>query len=313
MANIAPDSQLDLILHRRKQLRQRRRLKFLQASWRTLVVSGLAFGLVWAASQPEWFIRRPSQVSIKGNQLLSTQVIQSLLPLTYPQSLIRLQPELIAATLEANAPINQTIVTRQLFPPRLTIQVQERYPVAIAACKSCLLVQDSQKPLVLKQGPADLWLLDSQGIALPLESYPSLQQSGKLPQLNILGFFSQPSSSDSAAPQATSWQSQATTVAIDKQKQSQWQSLYRALSQSPVKVFSIDWRDKSNLILKTELGIVHLGPYSARFINQLNALDQMRKLPKYLNANQVAYIDLENPEHPLLQMRAPGKLQHLEK
>ena len=91
-------------------------------------------------------------------------------------------------------------------------------------------------------------------------------------------------------------------VGYQEQKRSQWAELYQAVSQSPVKVTEIDWRDPSNLILKTELGIFHFGSYSSRFAEQIQAMDQLRKLPEKLNPKQVAFIDLQNPDAPSIQM-----------
>ncbi len=316
MANVTSDSQLDPILQRRRQLRHQRRLKFLQASWRTFAVSGLAGGLVWAAYLPEWVIHQPTQISIKGNQLLSTQAIQSLLPLSYPQNLIRLQPESIAKALESKAPIDKVTVTRRLFPPSLTVAVQERYPVAVVPCPEnnrCITSETASLPSKRRTD----WLLDSHGIIMPLENYPSLQDFAKLPKLTVLGMIQvntrDPESSNTllsqqeSATQVSTPQSERDSIVVDKQKQSQWPPLYQAIRHSPVKIFEIDWRDATNLILKTELGMIHLGPYSSKFADQLNALDQMQKLSKYLSSNQVEYINLENPEHPLLQLKNTSK------
>jgi cell division protein FtsQ len=78
--------------------------------------------------------------------------------------------------------------------------------------------------------------------------------------------------------------------------------VYKAVSRSPVKVFEIDWQNPANLILKTELGKVHFGPYSSRFTEQLSILDRMRELPTHISPSQIAYIDLKNPEFPAIQM-----------
>lgn len=325
MANAALDPQLDPVLHRRKQLRYQRRLKFLQASWRTFAISGLAGGLIWAAHLPEWVIHRPSQVSIKGNQLLSTQAIQSLLPLAYPQNLIRLRPEAIAKVLESKAPIDKVTITRRLFPPSLTVAVQERYPVAVIPCPDnhyCstgnLRASAAKTTASPPASRSAVWLLDSRGTIMPLENYPSLQDAAKRPKLTVLGVLqagtrdpdvsNAPASQRGSTTQISMLQPKQASIVVDKQKQPQWPPLYQAVRRSPVKISQIDWQDSSNLILKTELGIVHLGPYSSKFTDQLQALDQMRKLSKYLSSNQVRYINLENPEHPIIQLKNIPKL-----
>ncbi|HBB35354.1 MAG TPA: cell division protein FtsQ [Cyanobacteria bacterium UBA8803] len=268
MANIASVSQKQLT-NRRQQLRRARRIKFVQAIWRSLLVGGIAGSLVWAITLPDWVIRKPEQIIIKGNQLLSTGAIRSLLPLSYPQSLLRVEPQTIANALESQAPIADATVTRQLIPPQLTIQVQERKPVAIAQP----IVPAKDKTA---QSAAEIGLLDEQGVLMPQSSYQSLQENVELPTLKVIG--------------------------STQQYLPYWSSVYRAVSGSPVKISEIDWRNPGNVILKTELGTVHLGSYSSRFAEQLRVLDRMRELPTHIQKSQIAYIDLKNPDVPVIQM-----------
>jgi cell division protein FtsQ len=83
---------------------------------------------------------------------------------------------------------------------------------------------------------------------------------------------------------------------------SYWTPLYQVVSRTPVKVMEIDCQEPANLILKTELGIVHLGPYTPQLAEQLKVLAKMRQLSKKMNSSQIAYIDLKNPATPLVQM-----------
>ncbi|HBE19143.1 MAG TPA: cell division protein FtsQ [Cyanobacteria bacterium UBA11149] len=262
MANIASVSQLQLT-SRREKLRRARRIKFCQDIWRSLFVTGIASSLVWAITLPDWVIRQPEQIVIEGNHLLSAQAIRKLLPLAYPQSLLRLEPQAIADTLEQQAPIAHAIVTRQLVPPGLTVQVQERKPVAIAQLRD------------RHQGKNQIGFLDAQGVWMPQSSYSSVKAMA-LPTLKIIG--------------------------SREQYRPYWREVYQAIGQSPVKIIEIDWQNPANLILKTELGKVHFGPYSSRFPEQLRVLDRMRDLPTQIANSQIAYIDIKNPDRPLLQM-----------
>src|SRR5919199_943790 len=89
-----------------------------------------------------------------------------------------------------------------------------------------------------------------------------------------------------------------------------WPKFYQGLSGLTVKVFEIDWQDPNNLILKTEIGTVHLGPYSSRTQEQLKVLDRMRQLPKQLDSSLIAYIDLKNPASPIVHLpELPGSLE----
>ena len=268
MANIASVSQNELT-SRRKQLRRARRIKSFQSLWRTLFVGGMATGLVWAITLPDWVISSPGQIVIEGNHFLSAKAIRSLLPLSYPQSILQVQPQAIAKSLEAQGPIAKATVSRQLLPPGLTIQVKERKPVAIAKPPT------SPNPKTANSNA--LGFVDEQGVWMPKTSYTELQPNLELPTLKVIG--------------------------QNEQYRPYWLDVYQALGRSAVQVFEIDWQNPNNLILKTDLGVVHLGPYSSRFSEQLGILDRMRELPTHVNPSKIAYIDLKNPDFPAIQMK----------
>jgi cell division protein FtsQ len=226
-------------------------------------------------------IRRPEQVTIEGNHYLPAQTIQALLPIPYPQSLLRVEPQQIVDTLKVKAPIADVAISRRLFPPGLVIQVKERFPVAIAVQSvpdPRLAAQNTPTPQGTKaKGAAPTaGLLDEKGLWIPLELYTLLDQSLKMPSLKIIGNF--------------------------QQYRPYWSRFYQEVSNSPIKISEIDWRDPTNLILKTDLGIVHLGSYDPQFTHQLSVLDQMRKLKSHPSFSQIAYIDLRDPDAPIAQM-----------
>lgn len=273
MTSIAPVSRNDLN-QRRKTLRHQRRTRFVQSSWRSMAVTGLAVGAMWVATLPAWVIRQPEQVTIEGNQLISAQTIRTLLPITYPQSLLKIQPQPIADALKTKTAIADATVDRQLFPPGLVVKIQERIPVAVAVSSGSTNPQENQTRL-----------LDAEGQLIPLDTYTALNQNFKLPMLRVMG--------------------------KPERYQASWFSLYQGISRCPVKVLEVNWEDLGNLILKTELGVVHFGAYSSNFPNQLKALDQMRRLPSRMNPSQISYIDLRNPNSPRIQMnpiQTPVKL-----
>lgn len=249
------------LAQRRRQLRRQRKVRILQASWRLLFLLGIASVSVWVMSLPAWVVRQPQQVEVQGNRLLSAAAVQKLLPISYPQSLWQIQPEAIVHKLKQQPSIAQASVSRQLFPPRLKVQIQERTPVAIA---------------VGADDRAAASLLDAQGQMLPLQSYQRLHQSIALPTLKVLG--------------------------MRDQYRSQWTTLYQAVSTSPVQISEIDWREPTNLILKTELGVVHLGAFSSQLGQQLRSLDRMRQIGSNVNPTQIAYIDLRSPDAPVIQL-----------
>lgn len=279
MANIESVSRTELA-QRRQQLRRQRQLRSLKTTWRILAVCGLAGGLFWVTTLPVWVIRRSEQVMIEGNHYLPAQTIRALLPIPYPQSLLRVEPQKIANTLKAKAPIADVTISRRLFPPGLVVQVKERFPVAIA-----YQINTSNRQPAQKSGKAQATasiqqgLLDEKGLWIPMELYTSLDQSLKLPSLKIVGNF--------------------------QQYRPYWIKLYREVSASPVKITEVNWQNPANLILKTELGVVHFGPYSTQFTYQLQKLDEMRKLTSHPTFRQIEYIDLRNPDNPIAQLTKP--------
>ncbi|MBN3886092.1 MAG: FtsQ-type POTRA domain-containing protein [Nostoc sp. JL34] len=262
MAGIISVSRTDLA-QRRQKLRRQRQLKIIQAIWRTFAITGLAGGLLWVAVQPVWMLKAPKQIVMKsGNKLLSDETTQSLLVLSYPQSLWRIEPSAIANSLKKQPTIAQAIVRRRLFPPGLIIEIQERVPVAVTQTRG-------NKKVIIG-------LLDASGAWMPLEKYTSLNPTSKLPNLRVIG--------------------------SPKQYCLYWTQLHEAVSQSSVKVIEIDCQNPTNLILKTELGNVHLGVPGPQLSEQIKVLAQMRPLAAKFNSGQIEYIDLKNPEIPLVQM-----------
>jgi cell division protein FtsQ len=268
MAGIAPTTRAELT-QRRKLLRRQRRAQRWQSLLRFAVVSGLAALALWSLRQPVWVIRDANQLRVEGNQYLSDQTIRNLVALPYPQSIFRTQPGAIAAALKRKAPLSYVQVDRQLFPPELIVRVKEQTPVATVYSKNQPGGQPTTQP--------DL-LLDAQGNVIPIESFQSLEQGVQLPPLRVLG--------------------------DPEQYRQSWANLYQGLHQSAVPIQQIDWRESSNVILTTELGVIHLGPYQAPlFGQQLRALGGLKGLTKTVPGSQIAYIDLRNPNAPAVQKK----------
>jgi cell division protein FtsQ len=95
---------------------------------------------------------------------------------------------------------------------------------------------------------------------------------------------------------------QLIVIGLTAQFKPFWTQLYEAISQSSLKVTEINFQDPTNLILKTELGNVHLGSPSNRLPEQIQALAQMRRLPSEVSLSNIDYIDIKNPAVPLVQM-----------
>jgi cell division protein FtsQ len=305
MADTYSDTNVVSILDRRKQLKQQRRSQFLQSFWRTFAIVSGVIGIGWCFNRPEWKIRQANQVQIMGNEQLSAQAIEAFLPLSFPTSLLRIKPAALRTALEQHTHVDKVWVNRQLFPPHVIIKVQERPPVALTPCPSCVLIAEGldSQPIVL--GPADLWLLDAQGIPLPSGSYPKLQASSKVPKLSITGFLKPLASSKMKQLQSKLPKDLSNFVVVDPTTQIQWKAMYEILLSSPIKVQELNWEDPKNLQLKTEFGMINLGAFSSKFSEQLQALDQMRALPERLNLQKIKSIDLVDPKHPVIKLNQP--------
>lgn len=271
------------LLDRRRALRRKRRSKTLSALWRLLAVAGMASSSLWLTSQPFWLLQNRDQVIFEGNQLLSDEVLRDLLPIAYPQPLLRIHPEQITHRLIKQSPITQASVTRQLFPPRLLVSVQERQPVAVTIASTVppttSLPQSQQHaPLPAQEQRG---LIDSQGHWISMTGLGNVDSAFTLPKLRVRGF--------------------------QLHYQTQWPSFYQTLQESGLDVEEIDWQDPTNLILHTRLGLAHLGPYNANTIqHQLSTLKQLRSLTDVGYASRVEYVDLRNPEQPAVKIRPPS-------
>lgn len=304
MTDTYSDTQVVSILDRRRQLKRQRRAQFWTKVWRTSFLVGCTAGLAWLFSKPDWQIRQTKQVQILGNSQISAGTLETLLPLSFPTSLLRINPQAIKTALETHTHVDQVLVTRQLFPLRVVIQVQERAPIAQTTCRRCVLVVKLDQTQSITLGPADLWLLDDRGIPLPFESYPKLLRNSKVPSL-VVDHYLQPLPAAQIKKNLPKMlPAQATPVALDSTLQNQWKKVLQPLLRSPVKIQALDLENPNNLVLKTELGMVQLGPLSAKLTEQLRALDQMRGLPQKQDLKQVKFINLENPQRPTLELNA---------
>ncbi|WP_299488493.1 FtsQ-type POTRA domain-containing protein [Acaryochloris sp. IP29b_bin.137] len=301
MTDSTPEPQIVNIRDRQQQLIRQRKQRFRRNAWRTFVTLGMTIGLGWAVCQPEWQIRQSNQITLTGNEQIDSQTLEHLMVLEFPTSLIRFHPQTVISQLKNNAHIGQVIVTRKLFPPRVNVVVRELPPIAMTECNGCTLVLRPGQTDALTLGPANVWLLDRRGVVLPADSYPKLEQAHQLPKLTLQGYLQ--SETKAATPENTPADSAQQLVSIDPQKQQQWQQMYALMETSPVQIKHLNWDDPNKLTLQTKLGQIHIGPFSDHFDRQLQALDEMRTLPKSVDPKQIVYIDVENPESPVLELR----------
>ncbi|MGD1937587.1 MAG: cell division protein FtsQ/DivIB [Cyanophyceae cyanobacterium] len=271
------------LAQRRSQLKRQRSVRFVWGGWQSLGAIALLATAGWLISAPVWVVRSPEQIAIEGNTRFNDAEIRQLLGLTYPQSLWRLDPDNIADSLKARAPIDEVTVTRQLLPPGLIVQVQELQPVAVvqltapASDTSSANATPADAPLERAQSTSTVGLVDEEGKWIEISRYQQGQNGRSLPPLKV-------------------------TISGDQLAQ-QWSALYRQINLAPVRISAVQWQNADNLILQTELGTVYLGLFDTNFNDQLSQLANLRNLVDQVPPNTLDYIDLRDPEAPLIQTK----------
>jgi cell division protein FtsQ len=134
-----------------------------------------------------------------------------------------------------------------------------------------------RKPVARWRSHQQQGFLDASGTIIPKNYYGRTLPKTQLPSLEVLGY--------------------------DRQYQQQWQKIYPLVDNLSIKVTAIDWRNPSNLVLKTELGQVYLGFYKDRLPQKLTALVQSRQLSSKIPLARILYIDLSNPDAPTVQLK----------
>ncbi|MEB3230272.1 MAG: FtsQ-type POTRA domain-containing protein [Leptolyngbyaceae bacterium] len=267
---------------RRRYLRHQRRMGLLQGIWRFLLIAGLAGGAGWLMGRPGWVVQDANAIQVEGTVLLSPEVVRSHLPIQYPQSLFEIPTESLEQHLKSFDPIADATIHRWLFPPRLIVYIQEHRPVALLIGNSYTqndvpIYGDNLAPVAPPELMTVTGFIDAKGTWLPPASYEDMQEGlGELPRLRVIG--------------------------MRKDQREQWAILYQQLQQSPVDISEVDWRQIDNLILKTEIGISHHGPYDPNtFVAHLQLIDQMRESSQSIDLGQVQYFDFRSLDTPLIQ------------
>ena len=119
-------------VERRRRLRQERRQERLIQLWRLVFFLLTATGLSWLLLTLGWSLRSETQIQISGSKRMDQKVVVKAAGLTFPQSLLSLEPGQIEAQLMQELPVQEASVQRHLLPPGLEIKLVERRPIAAA-------------------------------------------------------------------------------------------------------------------------------------------------------------------------------------
>ncbi len=120
-------------VERRRRLRQERRQERLIQLWRLTFFLLTATGLSWLLLILGWNLRSASQIQISGSLRIDENVVVKAAGLSFPQSLLSLEPSQMEANLMQELPVQEVSVQRRLLPPGLDIQIVERRPIAEAS------------------------------------------------------------------------------------------------------------------------------------------------------------------------------------
>ncbi|AUC61598.1 cell division protein FtsQ [Cyanobacterium sp. HL-69] len=269
--NPVPPSQ---VVQHRDKLRKERARRNRIAVCRFFVAVGVTTGVFWVITHPSWVLRSGEQINIEGNELLSDKEIRSLIPVQYPQPILTLSGQYLADELGEKTPLKNITITKKIAPPSLTITVEENPPVAMAYGP-----EDNENGQV---AISHLGFISADGVFMEKDMYENLEQyPEKIPSLKIFG-------------------NQGLYL-------SYWEELYRLLAVSPIPITEINWQNPNNIILTTDLGKVHLGPYTSRLPQQFEKLGKITSITQQIRREDIIHIDLINPNQPFVNQKPPSK------
>jgi cell division protein FtsQ len=169
-------------------------------------------------------------------------------------------------------PTHQLSKSLELTPPIVAAKITRQLlpPKLIVAI-------EERVPIAFAVKGGKVGFLDNRGIWVAKSFYQNLSQSSRSPTLKVIGF--------------------------NEQYRSQWQELYGLITNQSIEFFEVNWQDPNNLIVKTELGMVYLGSCSSELLKKITVLDRLRDLPKRFNTSEIVYIDISNPDSPVIQRK----------
>lgn len=148
---------------------QERRLSRV-ALWRSGLMIGCVLGLGLLATSPYWQIKRQSQIHLLDRELVNPDTIYTTLDFTYPQFIWAIDGLELTRKIESIPSIEAARIDKQIIPPKLTIHLQERIPVAIATSLE------------------EVGFLDIDGAWIPQNLYTNVESSFSLPKLTVLNY-----------------------------------------------------------------------------------------------------------------------------
>ena len=255
-------SPVNEIQDQRQALKRQKQLEKMQGVWRSMLTLSFATGLIWSSFQPQWTINQLEQVEIQGNEYLSAEALQNIVKETTQQSILTLSPDRIEEILQNQAPIAEVTVSRDLYPPKVTIAIEERDPVALTIPNAAAI------------NPLEEGYLDEKGNWMSKENY---QSSETFPTVTL------------------------KVIGYRPQYRLQWAQIYPQLQDHPLEITTVNWQNPANLILETEIGEVHLGGNLESLPKQLEVLAQFPTPLETTSGESIDHINLKNPDYILIE------------
>jgi cell division protein FtsQ len=151
-------------------IKQRHRQLLSRGIWRSAVVISFAGTLLCTSNSSYWQIQHQSQIKIVGENLITEDIIDQILDFTYPQFIWSINSGKLTKKLEVTPSVAAVKITRQIIPPRLTISIKERIPVALALWSG------------------KIGFLDAQGKWIAQNFYGDISPKFPLPPLKVVNY-----------------------------------------------------------------------------------------------------------------------------
>ena len=159
-------------LQRRRELRRRKRMHLAAQLWSLLLLLSASAGLSWLLVRHGWLLRTPAQVQLSDRSPFSRDQVISAAGLRFPLELLSLDGASMQQRLGANLPVENISVQRQLWPPKLLIDLRLRQAVARAQRQT---PQGSETGYVDRTGA---WISRVQQQASEVGAVPALKVVG---------------------------------------------------------------------------------------------------------------------------------------
>ena len=119
-------------LQRRRELRRRQRRHLAAQLWSLLLLLSASAGLGWLLLRHGWLLRTPQQVQLSSRSPFNREQVISAAGLSFPVALLNLDGASLQRQLGANLPVEDIRLQRQIWPPKLLIDLRLRQAVARA-------------------------------------------------------------------------------------------------------------------------------------------------------------------------------------